>query len=271
MGKNGYDFYLNKCQLPVAPEKLQVKINNANKTVTLINDGEVNILKTAALTDIEFECRIPQTKYPFAVYPSGFRDADYYLNCFEQLKTGRKPFQFIVSRTLPTGRILFSTNMKVSMEDYRITEQAKDGFDLMVKIKLKQYRDYGTKMVSIKSAETADGTASASVTETRAAQSGPAPETPQTYIVVKGDCLYTIARKFYGDGAKYIAIYEANKDVIGGNPNRIYPGQELIIPSVETAVLVTASVRTRSGKTTGNAKGFSGGAAGSRISQISMR
>lgn len=40
--------------------------------------------------------------------------------------------------------------MKVSMEDYKITEQAKDGFDLMVKIKLKQYRDYGTKTVNIK-------------------------------------------------------------------------------------------------------------------------
>ena len=261
MSKNAYDFYLDKCLLPVTPQKLQIKINNANSTVTLINEGEVNILKTAKLTDIEFECRIPQTKYPFAVYPSGFRDAAYYLDYFEQLKTGRKPFQFIVSRTLPTGRVLFSTNMKVSMENYGVTEQAKDGFDLMVKIKL----------VSIKSAETADGTASASVTETRAAESGPAPETPQTYIVVKGDCLYTIARKFYGDGAKYIAIYEANKDVIGGNPNRIYPGQELIIPSAETAVLVTASARTRSGKTTENAKGFSGGAAGSRISQISMR
>ncbi len=150
MSKSGYDFYLKKCLLPITPEKLQVKINSANDTVTLINDGQINILKTAELTDIEFECMIPQVKYPFATYKSGFKGASYFLNYFESLKADKKPFQFIVSRTMPNGKVLFSTNMKVSMEDYRITEQAKDGFDLTVKIKLKQYRDYGTKTVNIK-------------------------------------------------------------------------------------------------------------------------
>ena len=101
MGKSGYDFYLNKCLLPVAPPKLTVKINNANKTVTLINEGEINILKMAGLTDIEFECRIPQEQYPFAVYKSGFKGADYFLDCFESLKTGKVPFQFIVCRRRP--------------------------------------------------------------------------------------------------------------------------------------------------------------------------
>lgn len=40
MSKNGYDFYLGKCLLPVAPSKLTVSINNANQTVTLINEGK---------------------------------------------------------------------------------------------------------------------------------------------------------------------------------------------------------------------------------------
>lgn len=150
MSKSGYDFYLKKCLLPIAPEKLQVKINNANETVTLINEGQVNILKTPELTDIEFECRIPQVQYPFAIYKSGFKGASYFLDYFESLKVDKKPFQFIVSRTMPNGKVLFSTNMKVSLEDYKITEQAKEGFDLMVKISLKQYREYGTKTVTIK-------------------------------------------------------------------------------------------------------------------------
>ncbi len=150
MSKNGYDFYLKDCLLPVAPDKLQVKVNSANDTVTLINEGEINILKTPELTDIEFECRIPQVKYPFATYKSGFKGASYFLSYFENLKISKKPFQFIVSRTLPTGKVLFSTNMKVSLESYTITERAKDGFDLTVKIKLKQYRDYNTKTVKVK-------------------------------------------------------------------------------------------------------------------------
>lgn len=228
MKQSGYDFYLKKCLLPIAPPKLSVKINNANETVTLINEGEINILKKAELTGIEFECRIPQEKYPFAVYKSGFKGADYFLDYFESLKTSKKPFQFIVCRKRPTGKRLFDTNIKVSMEDYKITEDAKNGFDVLVKIKLKQWRDYGTKTVNISFNMEKP---KASVEPQREATTSPAPAAAQTYTVVKGDCLWNIAKKFYGNGSKYSIIYNANKSVIGGNPNLIYPGQVLTIPA----------------------------------------
>ncbi len=228
MGKSGYDFYLDRCLLPVTPPKLTVKINNTNKTVTLINEGQINLLKKAELTDVEFECRIPQEPYPFAVYKSGFKGADYFLDYFEALKTNQKPFQFIVCRTKPTGKRLFDTNMKVSMEDYKITEDAKEGFDLMVDIKLKQWRDYGTKTVNISFDMEKP---QASVEPQRETGASPAPSEAQTYMVVKGDCLWNIAKKFYGNGSKYSVIYNANRSVIGGNPNLIYPGQVLTIPA----------------------------------------
>lgn len=224
MSGKGYDFYMGNCLLPVTPETMQIKINNANKQVTLMDEGEINILKKAKLTDIEFECMIPQVKYPFAKYRSGFQDAGYYLNQFESLKNSRKPFQFIVSRHLLYGKTLFHTNMKVTLETYEIKENAKNGFDLTVKIKLKQYREYGTKTVKI--------TMQASKPKAVQSSSRPAKETAaQTYTVVKGDCLWNIAKRFYGSGAKYTLIYNANKSVIGGNPNLIYPGQVFTIPA----------------------------------------
>lgn len=224
MSGKGYDFYMGNCLLPVTPETMQIKIDNANKQVTLMDEGEINILKKAKLTDIEFECMIPQVKYPFAKYRSGFQDAGYYLNQFESLKNSRKPFQFIVSRHLPYGKTLFHTNMKVTLETYEIKENAKNGFDLTVKIKLKQYREYGTKTVKI--------TMQASKPKAVQSSSRPAKETAaQTYTVVKGDCLWNIAKRFYGSGAKYTLIYNANKSVIGGNPNLIYPGQVFTIPA----------------------------------------
>lgn len=223
----GYDFYLDKCLLPVSPSKLKIKINNENETVTLINEGEINILKSAGLTDIEFECSIPQVQYPFAVYKSGFKEAEYFLNYFESLKTGKKPFQFIVCRQRPDGKKFFDTNVKVSMEDYSIEENAKDGFDLTVKIKLKQYRDYGTKTINISFDV---GKPKAAVEKQR--ETNALPAASRTYTVVKGDCLWNIAKKLYGSGSKYTVIYNANKSVIGGNPNLIYPGQVLTIPAV---------------------------------------
>ena len=227
MARGGYDFYLNKCLLPVTPKKLQMKIKNANKTITLINEGEVNLLKKAGLTEVEFECEIPQVKYPYAVYRSGFQEAAYFLDYFEKLKTDKAPFQFIVSRVLPSGKLLFATNIKVSMEEYGITEDANNGFDLTVKIKLKQYQEYQTKIVNVQTSGS-----EATIQASRPAETSPAPVEQQFYTVIEGDCLWNIAKKFYGDGSKYTEIYNANQDVIKGSPNVIYPGQVLTIPVV---------------------------------------
>jgi nucleoid-associated protein YgaU len=51
----------------------------------------------------------------------------------------------------------------------------------------------------------------------------------RTYVVVKGDSLSKIAKREYGDAAKWRRIYEANKDIIK-DPDLIYPGQALKIP-----------------------------------------
>ncbi len=229
MAENGYDFYMDEYLLPVPPSKLTIKINHANKTVSLINEGEINILKQPKLTEIEFECEIPQTKQPYAVYTSGFKDAGYFLDYFEKLKAGKKPFRFIVCRKNPSGKTLLNTNLKVSLEDYKITEDSGNGFDFKVKVNLKQWRDYGTKTVNIQMA--ASG-AKASIEPQREADNAPVPTASQSYTVIKGNTLWGIAKRFYGNGAKYTVIYEANKEIIGSSPNLIRPGQVLTIPAV---------------------------------------
>ncbi|MBI2350331.1 MAG: LysM peptidoglycan-binding domain-containing protein, partial [Deltaproteobacteria bacterium] len=52
---------------------------------------------------------------------------------------------------------------------------------------------------------------------------------PVIYKVKRGDSLWRLAKKFYGDPNLWKKIYDANKGVIK-NPNRIYPGQTLKIP-----------------------------------------
>lgn len=58
----------------------------------------------------------------------------------------------------------------------------------------------------------------------------PTPPPPRTYTVKPGDSLWAIARRVYGNGSKWRVIYDANRNVIGKNPNLIYPGQVLRIP-----------------------------------------
>lgn len=224
-----YYFYLDKILLPVTPSKLTIKIKNQNKTLVEINEGEINILKKAGLTEIEFEAMIPDVKYPFAVYKSGFQNAKPFLDAFEKLKTSQQPFQFIISRTYPNGKGLFNTNIKVALEEYTIKEDRREGLDVIVSFKLKQYKDFGTKICKISFPKTQKPVAK-TPPPVRSAPTSPAPKQQnKTYTVVRGDCLWNIAKKFYGNGSQYTKIYNANRDKIK-NPNLIYPGQVLTIP-----------------------------------------
>lgn len=53
---------------------------------------------------------------------------------------------------------------------------------------------------------------------------------PRTYVVKSGDSLSKIAQELLGDASRWPEIYAANRDKIE-DPNLIYPGQELRIPS----------------------------------------
>lgn len=216
-----YHVYLDGTLLPMSPSKLQVKIKNQNSTMNLINDGEINILKKAGLTDIDFDINLPNVPYSYQL--NSFHKAKFYLDKLEALKVSQRPFQFIVTRCFPNGKMIFDTNMKVSLEDYSVVEEVGNGYDLNVKIALKQYKDYGTKICNI---TFANEKPKASV-ETKRETSG-SPKGPHT--VVGGDSLWAIAKKYYGSGSKNPDIYNANKSIIGGNPNLIRPGQVLTIP-----------------------------------------
>ena len=61
-----------------------------------------------------------------------------------------------------------------------------------------------------------------------------APEPEATYYTVKsGDSLSKIAKEHYGDAMKYPVIFEANKPMLS-DPDKIYPGQVLRIPPIDT-------------------------------------
>lgn len=210
-----YIFYIDGVPLPVAPSKMRLSMKNRNGFATLLSGEEVSLLKSPGLTEISFDAMLPQQKYPFGYYPDGFVPVSFYLNRLETLKKDRKPFQFLVSRVTPEGRLLHDTNLKVSLEDYSVSDDAGDGMDVTVSIRLREYRAFGLKEISAGS----DGSAGSG--ETRDGKS-PA----KSYVVKKGDCLYNICKAQLGRGDKCWEIAKRNGIK---NPNLIYPGQVIVL------------------------------------------
>ena len=211
-----YACYLAGMQMPT-PAKLTVKVKNKNKTLILLNEGEINFLRTPGLTEIVV---------PFTFPMLTGRSPDYYLGTLERLKTSKEPTQFILVRCSPDGRTLYDTNMRVSVEDYNIVEDATKGLDVAVDVNLKQWRPYGTKTVTVEQPAESGQAATVTVEKERDASTAP---TAKTYTVKAGDSLWAIAAKYYGKGAEYTKIASANTDKIS-NPNLIYVGQVLTIP-----------------------------------------
>jgi nucleoid-associated protein YgaU len=49
------------------------------------------------------------------------------------------------------------------------------------------------------------------------------------YVIVKGDTLSSLAKRFYGDGNQYMKLFDANREVIK-HPDKIFVGQKIRIP-----------------------------------------
>lgn len=217
-----YICYIDKVEFPT-PSKLTVKIKNKNKTLILLNEGEINFLRTPGLSEIT----VP---FVFPMLTSG-KTPDYYLNILEKLKTSKSIARFILVRRSPGGRALFDTNMAVSVEDYSIVEDAKDGLDVSVDVSFKQWRSGDSKIAKV-AQQSGDSGGMGQIHQTvtvRVVRDASTAPTAKTHIVQTGDTLWALAAKYYGSGAQYARIFDANTDKIN-NPNILHEGQVLIIP-----------------------------------------
>ena len=207
-----------KFRFPVLPEEVAISYGNSNDSMRVCGVGEITIIQDADAAQVSFSSFFPKHYFSGCDYKDipNPREAS---NFIKDIVASKKPALLTI-----TGGLGIS--MYVTVVGYQPSEEGGDIETIHYKLKLKEYKESSMRQISVNiSAKKAK--ISAQTVRTDTASSG-----GSTYTVVKGDCLWNIAKKFYGSGAKYTIIYNANKSVIGGNPNLIYPGQVLTIPAL---------------------------------------
>lgn len=201
-----------KMKLPVSPEKITVSSGTKDKTVNIIGLGDILTPENRPLYEISFSSFFPSSVFP------GLSNSDYLypINAVKRIlewKNSLKPIHFIVAG--------LDIDFYARITSFKYYEEGGDVGTIYFDISLKEYREISIRSVTIQS-----NTATVNRTNTRTDNT----TKDRTYTVKTGDCLWTIAQKFYGDGLKYTKIYNANKDKIRAD-YIIYAGQVLTIPS----------------------------------------
>ena len=210
-----YEFWLIcggvELLLPVTPEGYQVEHGNRIETLHIAQVGDVYIPTTKRAKSITLEGFFPARDYPFSKKDTiGATSPMDYVEIIEGwVDSNAKVRLIIVGDHTKVNDVFYIEHIKHS-------EDSKSNRDVNYQISLKEYR-------KIQTTHTATGgdrntTNPDNITGER------------VYIIKNNDYLIAISRKFYGTPDKWLDIYNANKAVIGNNPNLIFSGQRLVIP-----------------------------------------
>lgn len=204
-----------KMRFPVLPELIKVTYGATTKSVDISGLGEIVIKQDRKAIAIEFESFFPAARFP-GIQVESITSPQTLKNKVENWKNSDKPAHFLITGT--------DINFYCIIESFPCEEHGGDIGTIYYSLKLKEYREVSARQVKVNVT-----TRKASVpaqTQTRTDNR----VQPKTYTVVKGDCLWNIAAKHLGSGSRYTEIADLNRDIIK-NPNLIYPGQVLKLPS----------------------------------------
>ena len=134
----------------------------------------------------------------------------------------------------PAGRFLIETERELAFGDHtiRIDAVGADGADVLARAAVPFTHEGGDDIGDVISAPSgAQAAEAAPAAETNGARTGNA---NRAVIIRRGDTLWRISRRVYGQGVRFSAIYLANQNQIK-DPDRIWPGQVFRVPEGDPA------------------------------------
>ena len=205
----------SKFQLPVKPTEFNVSVVHRNTVVNVIQLGDINLMGKTGLREVSLSSFFPAKDYNFS-NNSSRKSPSTYVSKIESWRKSGDPCRVII-----TGD--GGVNMLCTIESFIYGERDATG-DVYYTLMLQEYKKIKTKKATVT-------IATVEKKKVESARPTKQPESNRTYTVVKGDCLWKIAKQFYGNGADYPKIVSANQNIFANrSPNLIYPNEVLVIP-----------------------------------------
>ena len=206
-------------RLPVIPAEFERVIGADYETNNIIGLGDVAIFNSNGLAQLSLSSFFPNHEYSFNAYSNVPKPYDMVSHFKEWKNKGT------VVRIVLTG-----TDINQEMYVTNFSYGEKDGTgDVYYSMDLLEYRPITIPTITENNSSNTQNTSRPTDNNNNKNNTN---NTQKTHKVVKGDCLWDIAQKYYGKGSLYPKIKEANKSKYKSlaKNNIIYVNWELIIP-----------------------------------------
>ena len=205
-------------RLPVIPSEFERVIDAGYDTNAIIGLGDVAVLTSNGLAQLSLSSFFPNNEYSFNEYSNVPKPYDM-VRYFKEWKN-----KGTVVRVIFTGTDI---NQEMYITNFAYGERDGTG-DVYYNMDLLEYRPIIVPTITENNSNNTQNTNRPTDTNNKNNSSNK----QKTHKVVKGDCLWDIAQKYYGKGSLYPKIKEANKSKYPSlaKNNVIYVNWELIIP-----------------------------------------
>lgn len=202
-----------KLRLPVNPPTLNVQTPFGNTDVDISQFGEITVIGERGSAELSFDAFFPREYNASYCEYTDFPTPAECVRKIERWRNERKPLRLVVTGT--------DVNFPVTIRDFSYeVQRAGSPGDIYYSLSLKEYRFLDTSATPKdvnKAPKAADKTRPPVVNKGT-------PKPAQSYVIKTGD---TLSKAFGKDWRK---VYEANKKLIGANPNKLTVGMKLVIP-----------------------------------------